>query len=518
MKKKLFSLLLVIAMLCSLLNTLYMTASANNYSVSVQTGMFVTIKNLGSDKMLNVKGNSSQSNTNVTVYQADGTTGQAFIFVNAGNGRYVLQPQCAPSCALNVYGSYSFAGANVNTWTKTGNDTQSWVIDYNSTLGGYILRSANNINLVLTAAGSANSSNVCLAQYDPTNRYQIWTSSAFSCGTATPDNTVYLQTDAFYTIGNLGSGKMLNVKNNSSQSNTNVTVYQADGTTGQAFVFINAGNGRYVLQPQCAPSCALNVYGSYSFAGANVNTWTKTGNDTQSWVIDYNSALGGCVIRSANNTNLVLTAAGSANSSNVCLAQYDPANHYQVWTSGAFSIGKALTPQAGKNAGEIIAQISNTYASAKSLSGRSKFQGWCGTYIVYQLRAMGISGSADSDITGNGNQMYNCIKAGTTSAGYTKTKYVGNNCLNDIVNACNGQNVYNIVVSWTHQYGYTAQNPGAGHVTLIHAIIDGTVYYSESYTSGGKPEGTPLSCSLTDFYKNYNSMYGNAIGAVHFTK
>lgn len=349
----------------------------------------------------------------------------------------------------------------------------------------------------------------------------VLTCSLFSavCVTvAAEENAVSVQTNTYFTIKNLGSGKMLNVRGNGSQSNTNVTVYEEDYTTGQNFQFLSNGSGGYVLEAQCAPACALNVYGSSSAAGANVNIWTKTGHSTQAWVVEYSAISGGYIIRSANDTNFVLAASGSANTSNVCIQQYDPENRYQVWTSDAFSIGKAPDPSVGKTAAEITDQIVSTYSAAKSMNGGAKFYGWCGVYIVYQLRALNISSSSDTDITGNGNQMYGCIKAGTTSTGYTKTKYAGNNCLNNIVNTYSGQNVYNIAVSWPHQYGYTDKNLGAGHVTFIHAIIDGTVYYSESYTSGGKVEGTPLSCSLENFCKNYNASYGSAIGAVHFTK
>ncbi len=165
----------------------------------------------------------------------------------------------------------------------------------------------------------------------------------------------------------------------------------------------------------------------------------------------------------------------------------------------------------------ITNQIKTTYAQAKSLSGRSNFTNVCPTYVKYQLIALGITSTSDTDIRGNGNQVYNNITSGTTSTGYTKTKYSGNNCLYNIVNANSG-NVYNIVVSWSYQYGASYSSPGAGHVLFIHAIIDNTVYFSDNYTYSGKAEGSPLIMSLSTFMSKWNGMYGNAIGAVHFTK
>ena len=317
-------------------------------TTSVATGSYFTIKNLGSGKMLNVVSNSSNSGANVTVYQADGTTGQNFMFISNGRGGYVLEPQCAPSCALNVYGQSSTPGANVNIWTKSGNRTQDWNIEYNSAMSGYVVRSADNPSYVLAASGSGNASNVQLQQYDSGSAFQIWISNAFGTVSSPNENptsqdtpapvsaTISPYTDTYYTVRNVGSEKMLNVVSNSSRSGTNVTIYQADGTTGQNFLFISDGAGGYVLQPQCAPTCALNVYGQSSLAGENVNIWTKSGNSTQSWIIETNSRWNAFTIRSKDNPNYVLASTGTGNTSNIQIQEYNSENPLQAWTSGAF--------------------------------------------------------------------------------------------------------------------------------------------------------------------------------------
>lgn len=314
-------------------------------------GPYYSIWNMGSEKMLNVVSNSSKSGTNVTVYQEDGTTGQNFAFTSNGRGGYILEPQCAPTCALNVYGQSSTPGANVTIWTKSGNSTQDWIIEPTTTINGYLIRSADNPDYVLTAAGTGNASNVQLQPYERYNMFQLWVSRAFASISEPNENTtppdvqipgvdteknVLPLTDTYYTIRNVGSEKMLNVVSNSSKSGANITVYQADGTTGQNFMFIPDGTGGYVLQPQCAPSCALNIYGQSAAEGYNITTWTKSGHSTQSWKIERDSTWGGCIIRSMNNPDYVVTATGSGNASNVQLQRYDSSNPFQVWTSAAF--------------------------------------------------------------------------------------------------------------------------------------------------------------------------------------
>ena len=155
------------------------STSTSTTSSSLKTNTWYTFKNVKSSKYLNVYGSKNASNTNVTVYQKDGTTGQAFKLVSHGtmkyNGKtytkYIIVPKCATSCALNVYGTTSKDGSNVNIWTKSGNNTQDWIFE--SVSGGYVIRSANNTKYVLTASGTANSANVKLATYSSGNTYQI---------------------------------------------------------------------------------------------------------------------------------------------------------------------------------------------------------------------------------------------------------------------------------------------------------------------------------------------------------
>lgn len=178
--KRTLSLILTLVMIVSTLafGTVSASAASDTYSVSITTGSYFTIKNLGSGKMLNVYGSKSANNTNITVYQNDNTSGQQFK-ITSYSGKYYFTPKCASSSAVNVYGSTSKENSNVCVWSLTKNPTQLWVIEYNPSLSGYIIRSASNTNYVLTATGSANSSNVCLKKYSSTNKYQVWTSNAF---------------------------------------------------------------------------------------------------------------------------------------------------------------------------------------------------------------------------------------------------------------------------------------------------------------------------------------------------
>lgn len=157
--------------------------------------------------------------------------------------------------------------------------------------------------------------------------------SAASSGTY----TVTATTEKYYTIFNLGSGKMLNVYGSKNANNTNVTVYSNDRTNGQQWKAVSY-NGNYYFVPKCATGRALNVYGSSSKEGSNICLWSQTKSSTQLWKLEYSTSPTGVIIRSVNNPQYVLTANGSSNSSNVCLKKYSAGNAYQVWSSDIFKV------------------------------------------------------------------------------------------------------------------------------------------------------------------------------------
>ena len=174
----------------------------------------------------------------------------------------------------------------------------------------------------------------------------------------------------------------------------------------------------------------------------------------------------------------------------------------------------SVTAGASK-ADDVMQEIAATYSAIRSSRGKT-YKGWCGQFVIDQLNYMNIGLVKSGGL--NGNQWYyNLVTDAVTTHGYKQVKYGGNNCLNNIVSA-KGSEVYNVVVSFKHQYGYTDSNPGAGHVVLLHAILDGYVYFCECYTNSKANEGQPQKRTISAFMSAYNGSYGAAIGAIHFEK
>ena len=182
--------------------------------------------------------------------------------------------------------------------------------------------------------------------------------------------------------------------------------------------------------------------------------------------------------------------------------------------SGAFAAAaEAEIPDAAVlsselSASEIQQQIRTTYRQSLQNSGLSSFNGWCATYVNQQLVVLGIN---TSYVGADGNGEFDIYKdLSQSSGGYPITAFPANQySLNSALNTIseNGtKNVYNILVGF--EKGTGSAGLAFGHTCFIHAIIGGTVYYSESFgaTIGGKyySEGDPIVCSIATFSGFYS--------------
>lgn len=152
-------------------------------------------------------------------------------------------------------------------------------------------------------------------------------------------------------------------------------------------------------------------------------------------------------------------------------------------------------------------QIRDTYRKALKLNNYASFSGWCATLVSLQTLLLGI----DTKKYGyDGNDVFDLYRKMETTTGgyrvkaYPASQYTLKQALNAITN--NGKlDAYNIAVGF--QRTNTAAGRIYGHACFIHGIVDGTVYFMESYNAGVNgqyfPEGTPISCSIDEFCDFY---------------
>lgn len=155
----------------------------------------------------------------------------------------------------------------------------------------------------------------------------------------------------------------------------------------------------------------------------------------------------------------------------------------------------------------ITKQIATLYRQTLRGCGMSSLHGYCGTMINWHLYLLGIT---ETVIGNDGNTQYDYYsKQEYTSGGfrvraYPATEYSMEEALNAICQ--NGtRDVYNIVIGFERTN--TAAGRRYGHTSMIHAIIDGVVYFSESYDTSFHGtyyrEGSAIACSIAEFVAYY---------------
>ena len=168
----------------------------------------------------------------------------------------------------------------------------------------------------------------------------------------------------------------------------------------------------------------------------------------------------------------------------------------------------ATASAAGADAQAIQKQIESTYRTAQWRSGKSSFNGYCGSLVNWQTYILGIDQSKYGCDGKNEFDLYSQL--GMTTGGYRVESYPASRyTLKEALNAItrNGTvDAYNIMVGF--QRTNTQQGSIYGHALLIHGIIDGVVYFVECYSTslGGRywPEGSAISCSIDTFCDYYN--------------
>ena len=185
-------------------------------------------------------------------------------------------------------------------------------------------------------------------------------------------------------------------------------------------------------------------------------------------------------------------------------------------------VGVAPTMQISAATSEekrIISLVESTYRKALKRTGRRSFHGWCGAAVDWQMRLLGITTNV---VGSDGNDKYDQYRKQEYSSGgykikaYSAKKYDLEEALNAISN--NGtKNAYNIMVGF--QWTNTSAGRKYGHAVFIYAIIDGNVYFNESFgtTFNGKyySEGKCMVGTIEQFVKYYKS-WCRLDGVIHF--
>lgn len=168
---------------------------------------------------------------------------------------------------------------------------------------------------------------------------------------------------------------------------------------------------------------------------------------------------------------------------------------------------------------EIRREIVDTYREATKRADLHSFSGYCGSFVGYETYLLGI----DTTFTPtHGCDAYDKYrKLDTSSGGYAITAYSAKDytirqALDEI---CADGPAYNILLGF-QRGSNTADGRKYGHCMFVNAIIDGQVYFSESYSfwidNKKHKEGEALVCDL-DYFCSVYERFIEFEGIIHFT-
>ncbi|MBQ8574507.1 MAG: InlB B-repeat-containing protein [Clostridia bacterium] len=130
----------------------------------------------------------------------------------------------------------------------------------------------------------------------------------------------------YYTLTNVGSGKILDVAGGVDADQTNIQGGEW-WNPGNQRLYISPASTGYKMRPVCSSSRLVNAWGDNPGNGANVNIYKDCNESSQWWLFEKVS--NGYVVRLAYNTSLVLTYWASSN--NVAVATYSAGDTRQIW-------------------------------------------------------------------------------------------------------------------------------------------------------------------------------------------
>lgn len=278
-----------------------------------------TIRALHSSKVLDVQDGAKDPGANVQQYEDNGTDAQKWYIESTGDGYYYLVSKCN-GLYLDVSNGSTNNGTNIQLYTGNATNAQKFKFSYvgKQTIenGTYIISSELNNNKVLDVSDVSNKSGANVQLWDSVN------------GDNQKFNITYMG-NGYYSIEALHSGKVLDIENGSQNNGANVQQYMSNGTDAQRWIISDAGNGYYNIISK-RNGLYLDVSGGNTSNGTNIQVYTGNGTNSQKFkfikVGKKTIEDGIYTIATSLDTNKVLDVSGTDTSSGANIQIWDKAN------------------------------------------------------------------------------------------------------------------------------------------------------------------------------------------------
>ena len=235
------------------------------FELKYDDGYYIII-NKNSNKVLEAQNYGTVNGTNVCQNEFKNTDAQKWKIIENSNGSYSIVSKLS-GLYIDIHNGNISNGENVQLYENNGTAAQQFkfieIIEPEKTIeeGTYRIAmfSNPNIGVDIDSALKSNGANVLIWEWAENNLQKKF-------------NLKYDETDGYYTITNVNSGKLLDVQNGGTTNGTNVWQYEENNTDAQKWQIIKNDNGSYSILSKLS-DLYLDVYNGNITNGANIQLY-----------------------------------------------------------------------------------------------------------------------------------------------------------------------------------------------------------------------------------------------------
>lgn len=243
--------------------------SQHKFVITHATSGYYTIRVLNSGKYLDVYCSNTANGTNITQYKNTDTDNQKWLVIPNTDGTYSFVSKCNGKY-IDLNNGSTANGTNLQCWSGNGTSSQKWNMVRQGVVGNdtYFIGNAadKNYRLEISARSTDNGANLIL----------------YSAHGATSQQFKFeKQSDGFYTITNVNSGKQIDVAGGGKTAGTNIQQWGDNGANQKWSVIPNT-DGSYSFA-SATNNLYLDLSGNTLKNDQNIHCWTPNGGGAQKW-------------------------------------------------------------------------------------------------------------------------------------------------------------------------------------------------------------------------------------------
>ncbi len=268
-------------------------------------GIFAISSALDSTKVLDAVNGETENGTYVQLYGGNGTAAQKWeVKWHEEDGGYYTIGIAGTDQVLDVEWGEAFSGANVWLYEYNGSDAQRWSIEKDDNGLWSILSHLGNFYLDVFDAGTSNGTKIWIYSGNGTNAQRF---NFLQYKPDIFDDKYTGVSDGVYIINAASdeSGKMvLDVNGASFNNGANVQIYEKNQSYAQRFYFQIDSQGFYTIT-NLGSGKVLDVAGAGIIPTTNIQQYVSNSTDAQKWAIFKDDEFG-CIYLVNKFTGLAL--------------------------------------------------------------------------------------------------------------------------------------------------------------------------------------------------------------------